>query len=198
MTTIVGIYTEGQGVVMGADTKISTESMSDFMPTGQRKLITHNGWVIGAAGHLRTLGLVEEFKDFLFDGLTRIQELPPRLHEMLSENGYTPGGDNEYGGPKCFGQQFMVGSVNGLWNIDVSLAVRVIASSALFATGSGQEYALGSGHSTQSIKQPAKRLQLALESAVRYDPRSGGRFDFIEVRPGKRNTKQEIATTVIW
>jgi ATP-dependent protease HslVU (ClpYQ) peptidase subunit len=72
---------------------------------------------------------------------------------------------------------FIIGILGCIFEIDTSDFQ--VGQYEELAIGSGSQYALGSLYSTRHIKDPKKRLRMALESSILYSPSCQGPIDYI-------------------
>ena len=102
------------------------------------------------------------------------------IKEAYQEHGYGKFGQNTDDGDEGGIILIAVQNTGRLFTMDVDYHVAEIDVEYL-AEGSGQQVALGSLHSTGSIKTPRKRVRMALEASAKFIMSVRGPFTIIEV-----------------
>lgn len=155
MTCIVGI-TNGKRVIIGGDSAFS-KGKNVIVTDDPAKVLKVNGWVIGLCGHM---DVVSNSRNILYSEQWKtISELSDLIKSSVSKG-------SEYA--------FIAGYRGILYSADSDGAFfrcqdrrdgrKLVRGS--FAVGSGEEYALGSLHSTFNIKDDEVRIKMALEASV--------------------------------
>lgn len=190
MTTIVAVHKPGFGTVIGSDRQSTSYSFKTNLIDG--KWVFQNGWAVGCSGSLRTLVVVRERAADLFRDLTTPFEFCNRMVQLMQSAGFCHNSDeDERGGPKSWGQELLLASADGVWEIDPTMTPNQVPEGELMAGGSGFAYAMGVGYATQGMA-PLKRVRLALEAGMTYDPNSGGEPWIATLRQVKNSSKQFI------
>ena len=187
MTTLVALHQPGFGTVIGSDRMASNMAMKHFMPGG--KWVVSNGWAIGAAGNYLTNVLISQHIRNLTVELDGVADLAGRLAQMMKEAGYNT--MNEDNGPALFGQNFLAATVDGVWDIDGSMAYMQGEPGQLVAAGSGEHFALGAGFAN-ARKKPIERIEEALRAALQFDTFSGGEPWIAVMRPEKEKRRKDV------
>lgn len=193
MTVIVGLI-DNETVYMGADTLMVNGFDTSHLAPSVPKVFHRGPFLIGVTGMLRALQLVQfrlnpvietkpggdiEFMvtDFV-DELRRVLKEGGSAHE---ENGIEHTGDrDDY-------SRFLVGYRGHLYNVGPDYHVRE-STDDFAAIGSGEDFALGSLHSTQGIN-PESRVTLAIEAAMRFNAGCGGDVR-IELLPCRESNQE--------
>ena len=81
--------------------------------------------------------------------------------------------DNEYG--------LVIVARNKIFEHDISDMSMTCFDSDYFSMGTGSSYALGSLHTTETWKDNKKRLNVALESAIKYSMTCQGNIDIVSL-----------------
>lgn len=207
MTTIVGIQGDGYAVLCG-DTRISTidengnASLSITISSSQSKLCQHGRYVIGVAGDLRAINILQ----YSFNPPQPAQSLKGRrldafvatkfirdLRDCLESEGYSTSVDREGRAQQIQqGSQILVAVNATIYQIDNDYSW-CTDSSGLYAIGSGSSFALGALHAL-ATRQPslaqAKKLALkGLSVAAKYDPYTGSPYNTVVQECVSKTTK---------
>lgn len=181
MTTIAAVQGENWSVV-GYDSRVTEDNTRIYtLPKDSGKLVKNGSYLLGAAGDMRAVNLVNYvFKPPVVNPTSYGVRLDkfitthfiPELKKCFEENSYSKDGEHE--------SQLLV-IVNGtIYEIgeDYSWAHD---ESGIYAVGSGAYYALGAIHSALESKKrtltTAKTIvRQALTIASRLDPSTGAPF----------------------
>jgi ATP-dependent protease HslVU (ClpYQ) peptidase subunit len=168
MTTLVGLYIPEKGSWIASD----GQTTMNMMKAGSvQKWVRHGRWAVGCAGDLKTLTLMQADVEQLLHGVNSIGDVVKRIERMLVSHNYTAATDGPFG-PPAWGQNFLVASDDGLWDIDLTLSVFPVSPNTVWSVGSGREFSLGAGFATPEI-EPAERVRLALGAAYKFDAMTG-------------------------
>lgn len=169
MTTIAALHKPGWGTAIGSDRMVSNGAYKTYLVDG--KWVRHGDWAVGVAGSLRTLVLVQEHADELFDELASPFEFGQRVIAMFEAFGYT--GDQEMG-PKAYGSAMLLACPAGLWDFDGTVTPIPAPANTLIAAGSGDAYAIGAGFGMGEGGDPLRRVARGVAAGIAFDPSSGG------------------------
>lgn len=173
-TCIVGIE-DGDTVWIGADTLCSNEEHK--FNIGQCKIVRlGDEMLLGAAGSVRVHNILHnevqpppraesEQSDLRYI----VNQLVPEMRDKLAKGGTLRQED----GVEEVDANVLIGYRGGLYVLWENLAV-ARPTLGFHAIGSGSLYALGSLHSTRTVRDPRKRLRMALEAASEFCPSVGG------------------------
>lgn len=197
MTTIIGIQGEDYAVLC-ADSRISmvdadgNASLSITIASTQSKLCQLDRYVIGVAGDLRAINIIQH-------GFNPPQPAPTlrgkkldtfittkfiqALRIYLESQGYSTSVDRDGRAQQIQqGSQFIIAINATIYQIDTDYAW-CTDSSGMFSIGSGSAYSLGA---LQALQRPqlslaqAKKLALkALAVAAKYDPYTGSPYNTV-------------------
>lgn len=164
--TIICAISDGKETWVGAD---SMAVGNGAMINSIEKWSFAHGWAAGAAGNLKTINLLHENADKLFDRLSGPGEFVARLATMFE--GYNT--DSEQG-PKSFGQDIILASQNGVWSICETLSYVHIPRNHLWADGYGGHFGLGAGNLKGDSRTNEERVRAAVYGAISNTNRCGG------------------------
>jgi len=168
MSTVIGIK-KGNNVWIGSDSRGTTDD-GYIRPIECIKVFRNGPYLIGFIGTVRGGQiLMEQF----YDPPESIEEFPDDLREYLAEKGCLAIEDDHTQTQLC---NFLVGFEGNLYEIlsDFHLG-RVDNYTAI---GSGSHFAFGSLYTAErrGLKDPVKRIQLALETSAHFDVSTAGPF----------------------
>ena len=197
MTTIVGIQGDGYAVLCG-DSRISTidengnASLSITISSSQSKLCQHGRYVIGVAGDLRAINILQygfsppqpspSLKGKKLDAFFATKFVQ-ELRTCLEFQGYSTSVDRDGRAQQIQqGSQFLIAVNSTIYQIDNDYAW-CTDSSGLYSIGSGSAFALGALHALQTrqptLAQAKKLASKALSVAAKYDPYTGGPYNTV-------------------
>lgn len=165
MTCIVGlkhdgkVYIGGDSLASNGQTKVVREDKKIFKP--------YPNIVSGFTTSYR-MGQLLMYNEEIFEEVSShrsmVNDFIPRLQVLFDSSGYRRNFDS---GEKE-GGVFLIGINSLLYKIDSDFHVAV-TSNDFDTCGCGEEFALGSLHSTEGLSMnPLKRIELALEAAERF------------------------------
>ena len=166
MTCIVGLVHDGVAYI-GGDSLCSNghlKSLREDLKVFRLKN-THSS-VLGFTTSYRMGQLLMYAEDLIDEECTinheyMVTEFIPKVREVLSSGGFIGSGDYE-------GGQFIVANEVTIYEIDSDNQVSV-HSNGLYSVGCGQEFALGSLHTTRDTNlTPKERIFKALEAAQEF------------------------------
>lgn len=178
MTCIVAIKKDGR-VHMGADSAGSDEESGIIFPYIIPKVFERNGYLIGYAGSFK-IGKVLQY-------IVNFPDIPPKMntHEKLDEflNGIVMPNIGKQVKELEIDKEDMdfdlILAINGhIFEISNSWDA-LEASLDFLAIGSGTKYALGSLYTTQTWKDPIRRINVALQAASEYSMSVAPPFNII-------------------
>jgi hypothetical protein len=179
MTTLAGLHIPGLGTWIGADCRVTADNLK-LGPI--IKWVKRNDWAIGCAGDLKTLNILQSESALLLEPTKDPHQIVHRLEKVMVKHNYSAATDGPFG-PPAWGQQFLVASPLGLWDVDNQLSVFRVPDDTLWAVGSGRDFALGAGFAERRAvsNSPGECVRLAIEAAITYDVLSGhgGWFDHL-------------------
>lgn len=196
MTTIVGIQGDGYAVLCG-DSRISmidesgNASLSITIASSQSKLCQIGRYVIGVAGDLRAINILQysfnppqpaaTLKGKRLDAFIATKFIQ-ELRTCLETHGYATSEREGRAQQIQQGSQYIVAVNSTIYQIDNDYAW-CTDTSGMYAIGTGSPYALGALHALQT-RQPslpqAKKLALkALSVASKYDPYTGSPYNTV-------------------
>lgn len=186
MTTIIGIQGDSFSLIAG-DSRISDISkdgdvlQSSTLASGYNKVAVSKQFIIGVAGDLRAINLVQHafippappaVTGKKLDAYMTVK-FAPALRECFDIHGYAEKKE-QY-------DSTMIVSVNGfIYVVDGDYSC-MVDQTGLYAVGTGAQYALGALNALSGGKklglQQARRVALqAMAIASRYDPLSGAPY----------------------
>ena len=169
MTVIVGI-TNGTNVYIGGDRGVSDDET--ILSLSRPKVHINNGWVFGYSGSLG-IGQLMEFIDMPDAGEDPYKTL--RMDVVSSMRNAI----DLYGVSNAeTTSEFIIGTQGRLFEMNtVDWSVAEVNETAL---GSGSPLALGSLYTTKDFPAtPEFRINLAIESAIKYSPSCQGGIDIL-------------------
>ena len=170
MTIICALHDPNEQCTwIGGDTLIKDGGF--LCPEIVPKWVTHNGWACGWTGHLRTLNVMEHYKEQLFES-GNIFEIVHTLRKLLKNDGYTDVDSNI--SPVDLDQMFLIANAESVWDVGSDFAFKQSNPETLSAVGSGCDYAFGVVHALEPYnKSPKDIMTTALEAAIRYEADCG-------------------------
>ena len=179
MTVIVGLIHDGT-ITMGADTLMVAGFDKSHLAPSVSKVARRGPFLIGVTGSVRVLQTVRYRLDVAIDNRTdaddmefMVTDFVDELRRVLraggsahEENGVEHTGDRE----DC--SRFMVGYRGHLYRVGADYNVTETTDD-FAAIGSGEDFALGSLHSTHGL-DPETRIQIAIRAAMRFNAGVGG------------------------
>lgn len=170
VTVIAALHENGETWI-GAD---SQRSYGNLRITPVDKLIfsPDRSVAIGFAGFERTNLLVNHNLSAVFASSEPFA-IANAVRALVKEDGYSGAvGRNEHNGPLGWGCDALIATLDGVWFMAEDSAVTKIQPGALWACGSGMEYAIGAGNAQQA-GSPAQRVSAAIEISIRFDKGCG-------------------------
>lgn len=193
MTTIIGIQGEGY-TVLGADSRVSHMDENGYvlqqqtLPDDSSKLIAKKGYILGVAGDIRAINILQHTyeppppprtsnPDLIDKHVTN--RLIPSIRECFDDEGYSP--------PDTTGRDHKA-QQNSIIIISVKARLYVIDSdyswapdkTGLYTIGTGHQYAKAAlhiltGNTTKNLplKQAQHHTQTALQVAATHDIHTG-------------------------
>lgn len=176
MTCIVGLEHGGR-VYIGGDS--AGVSGYDVTVRSDEKVFENGNFIMGFTDSFR-MGQILRYSFEPPDHDPRISEMKYLVTSFMDEirNEYRDKGFMQKENEAESGGVFLLGYNGSLYYIDSDFQVGKSADGYM-AIGCGDSYALGSMHSTQNLKDPEKRIRLALEAAAHHN--SGVRAPFMIV-----------------
>lgn len=200
MTCIVGIRSKGL-VVMGADSAVSNNSHTEprldpklfemkvpFYENIESRKLFYEKMIIGSTGSVRMSQILqtsigfppEEIKQDFDPYKWMITSFIEEVRSKLKEYGYSTIQNNEESGGT-----FMVGFYGRLYVVYSDYQVGESARS-FAAIGSGDQYALGSLYTTESMDMPHERRLLLALKASEQNPFVSPPYTFTSIQKGKQ------------
>lgn len=189
MTCIVALSV-GNKVILGGDSAASDEKSGLILQTTDPKVFKVGQYGIGFVDSFR-MGQILQYswtppvykptKGFKnLDKFMRTKFIQS-IKEAFQEHGYGRFGNNapedgDEGGIIIIAVQ----NTGKIFIMDVDFHISEVDMEYL-AEGSGQQVALGSLHSTATVKTPRKRVRMALEASTKFIMSVRGPFTIIEV-----------------
>lgn len=164
MTCIVGLEQDGKVYIGGDSAAVGGQ---DIYASRTPKVFQNGRYLIGYTTSFRmgqllqfSLGRITVKKKDPFAHL--VTEFIPHLRTLFENGGYSRITNN-----KEAGGSFLLGYKGKVYSIQSDFQVNSCID-GMMACGCGEDYALGSMYSTQRIKDPEKRLIMALSAAAHY------------------------------
>lgn len=170
MTVICAINTKS-GTWIGSDSRTMGFRAHDCV----RKWSLGHGWAVGAAGHLRTINLLEANADTLLKGLKDAFEFALRARNLLRDDGYRLPKEDE-SGPAELGQYMVLANGRGVWQIGCDFSIVRHRRNDFVSDGSGGEIAAGAYFALGPKVKPEVGMRTAIQAAIRFDAGCGGRI----------------------
>ena len=160
---------------LGSDTKARRgRRMED---TGS-KWVQFGTWAIGVSGWWRTTNFIQADPGRFLAGVNTPFDVTERLRAAYEQYGYKGSFDAEdHEGPPCYGDTFLVASLDGVWEIGPSFEVLEIRPRCVAVIGSGTDYALGAiwAYNERSIAMDAEGIiARCIDCAAQFDSGCGG------------------------
>lgn len=178
MTCIVA-YAEGGRTFMGADSAVSGGDQRTTLASGK---VWRNGpMIFGACGSLRHGQLIRYGVDVppRPHGMDVTKYLATTFADVVRAAMKAGGGMETYYGVEHSEAWSLVGYAGRLFYLGADSSV-VESTDSYTAVGSGEEYALGSLHSTASGGYSVRqRLRMALEAAANFSSSVAAPFSFV-------------------
>lgn len=183
MTVIAAVHDRDSGL-----TYIGSDSLA--LLNGDRKtfvddkIIFNGRAAVAVAGDYLTNTIVRRHGVDLLGirGEASVFEFVDRLRILLESKDIFFRQDGE--APKCFGSNLVFANHMGVWDIDSRLCPVAVEGGTLWARGSGAEYALGAGYALEHMPMPpARRVEEAINAAIRWDSGCGGKIHIFEIGP---------------
>lgn len=174
--TIIAAIKEVDKIIYGSDTRVTFDNGPAYdVATKWRKLKGKSSKFpiyIGSAGSSRLDNLIlSSAKNF--ESASSCFEIADILKRAIAADGWKE--EKESGGePQSYSLDMLVIFQNHLYRIASDMSVTEIPSFEFCAVGSGEPYALGAAHSTNT-KNSKERIKKAIQASIKYDPNCGGR-----------------------
>lgn len=169
-TCIVGIASKGS-VMLGADTLVS-DQWSKFSMKQSKLVRLTDDVLLGCCGSVRLRDILACDVSPSPAGKSEhdphryiVSVVVPEIRDKLKAGGCL-GSDN---GIEQIDAMMLLAYRGCLFMVDSDLQVSQPAA-GYWAVGSGSEYALGSLFSTRGVREPKKRITLALQAASEFSP----------------------------
>lgn len=193
MTTIIGIQGEGWSVI-GADSRISHMDEHGYvlqqqtLPDQNSKLITKNRYIIGVAGDIRAINILQHTyepptppktnnPDTLDKHITT--RVIPSLRECFDEHGYAPPDTTDRDHKAQQNSTIIISLKTQIYVIDSDYSW-ARDKTGIYTIGSGHQYAKAAlhiltGNTTQNLtlKQAQQHTHTALQVAATHDIHTG-------------------------
>jgi ATP-dependent HslUV protease, peptidase subunit HslV len=181
MTCIIGII-DKENIFMGCDSRLSGGTNFVYN-TNRSKLFKVKDFIIGIAGNVRYLNIIENnlyprHHDYdLISMKYMCNEFTEDVRKCLEDNKYSKELDKISSVPD--NNTMLIGYRNKLYGMTGDYAI--VEYPDFYAIGSGSDFALGSLHTTAFFVDlsPTQRITKALESACKFDSACSEPF-FIE------------------
>lgn len=176
MSTVIGIVQDGK-VFMGADSYATTEDGVKRNLNRIKKMFTNGRYLIGFIGSVR---VGQALMPHVFKPPKNILDFPDAMIAQMERKGCL-GTEQE---TQTYMQQsnFLIATPEGeLYEILADFQINDIDDYT--AIGSGSHFAYGSLYTTRQMKDPKKRIKIALETAAFFDTSTGPPFvieEFLE------------------
>ena len=180
MTCIIAITKDGT-VYMGGDSAASESESGLISTTKMPKVFKKDEYLIGYAGSFRMGKFIQYSVEFpkppswakTPDKIDEFMNghLIPHIRKQVKEHELEGGEKEEF--------NFIIGLRGSIFEIDDVWAAYEPATDYI-SIGSGSPVALGSLYSTAGWSNPKKRIQIALESASKYNIYVSAPFTLIE------------------
>lgn len=183
MTCIAAFINKNKTIIMGADSA-GTGGWSRTLRKDP-KVFIKNKMIFGFCGSFR-MGQLLQFQLKVPDQPKKmddfeymVREFVEALRKCLKDGGYSKISDNEEEGGT-----FLVGYKGRLYRIDADFQVAE-SLDGYEALGSGEDLALGSLHTTNSLPMNSRRrIRLALEAAAYFNVACAAPFVILELKNG--------------
>lgn len=189
MTCVVGLV-EGDTVYIGADSLGSDLSSSHCVVRSDEKVFVSGDLLMGFCGSFRAGQLIRYAFEAPDTGAKRtpmgymVVDFIDALRESLAEHGARKKADDE---EESFNGQLLVGYEGVLYSIEEDFDVGT-HSDGHYAIGAGAQFAFGSLHATKGlIKDPRKRIEMALHAAAAYSSAVREPFTILAMTAGQPN-----------
>lgn len=193
MTTIIGLQGDGWCVI-GADSRITSMDEHGFilsqqvLPESSSKLISKNGYIIGAAGDVRAINILHHVyeppvlpKSKQTDGIDQFitKTVVPRLRECFDQQGYSPPDKSERDHQAQQDSTVLIALKARIYIIDNDYSWAQ-DNTGIYTIGTGSQYARGAlniliGNTTQNLTQEKaiRAVTRALKVSSDHDPYTG-------------------------
>lgn len=176
MTCIVAVKQNGI-IYMGADSGCGLDTGETFI-LETKKIIKKDNMLLGISGFPRVINLVQYGLIFPVDECDDpmeylVRDFVPSFQKCLESYGFCRCEDGVLHVPDS---RILIGYKGRLFQVEANFQV-IETIDDFAAIGSGCQVALGSMYSSQ-MKEPQERLELALDSAERYDNMVSSPFNF--------------------
>lgn len=180
MTCIVAIAKDGK-VWMGADSGGSDEESDVIMSYAVPKVFIKHGYIIGYSGSFRFGKLLQHIFDLppVPNNVNTAEKLDEFMNRVLMQSLKKQAKDldldkEEMDFDALIGVKGHIFEISNDWcAIESSLPYNV--------TGSGLKFALGSLHTTQTWKEPQKRIGVALSAAAEFAMSVAPPFNIVSI-----------------
>ena len=170
MSCVVGLIKDGK--IYMASEGAATTAEGERRPIITRKVMWNGDYLMGYTGGVRTGQLVVD--PLLFTPPKEIHLLPGAIREHLESHGSIMVDEASTQIHNC---NFLVGYNGLLYEILVDFQLNEVAGD-FTAIGSGSPYAMGAMFATKRVKDPIKRVEIALQAACQYDSSCAPPFTF--------------------
>lgn len=169
MSTVIGIVQDGK-VYMGSDSYATTEDGVKRNLNRIKKMFTNGRYLIGFIGSVR---VGQSLMPHVFTPPDEIMHFPDAMVTQLGEKGCLA---TDQDSQTCAQQSnFLIATPEGeLYEVLADFQINDIDDYT--AIGSGSHFAYGSLYTTRRMKDPKKRLRIALETAAFFDTSTGPPF----------------------
>ena len=169
MTIICALNEPGVGTWIGSDTMATRDSLCRF-DRGSKWTIGVGAAMASAGTHITT-NVIQAHSEELLSGDVPPFELAQRLRKLQIDYGFTTRPDE---GKVPWLQAWIIYATPlGVWHLTTDGGAYSIGAGHLCADGSGEQFAYGAAHATQSSGAEAQ-VSAALAAAIALDDGCGG------------------------
>lgn len=169
MSTVIGIVQDGK-VYMGCDSYATTEDGVKRNLNKVKKMFTNGPYLIGYIGSVRA---GQTLLPHVFTPPKNVMNFPDVMIKQFEEKGcLATDPDSQTSAQQS---NFLIATTSGkLYEVLADFQINDIDDYT--AIGSGSHFAYGSLYTTRHMKDPRKRLKIALETAAFFDTSTGPPF----------------------
>jgi ATP-dependent protease HslVU (ClpYQ) peptidase subunit len=172
MSCVIGLIQNGKSY-MGCD-GLATTTDGEIRPVIANKIIINEPFIFGYTGNIRSGQVI---KPEYFKPPKTIEELPDAIRQQFIDKGCMGSSDEE---TQATQSNFLVIFNHKLYEILIDFQLNEIRGE-FSSIGAGSSYAFGSLFSTKNIKDPKKRIMIALKAAKEYCAHVGEPFSILEI-----------------